>query len=259
MCKIALLALLLLSLFLPPKVFAVSISIDSYPNEVTESEFTVGFTIAGAKKARNYIRVLVYKEGTHSYHGLTWNGLSWYEGSSGKEYFAIDIVENETKGIVKGKVPVGFPGGEYLLSLKRYTASGNSSDDSVSPQKITVKLAIPVSTQTPVSQVATSTPVVTVLPENTQTPVVIVQTNEPIVLAAKSEPETESFSPETNAPIATQPETAVPTQTPWKRAERDSSVPIVAVVCMIPAIGLILYGGYLFWKIGKDWYTKSSS
>lgn len=157
--------LLLSAMIIAPRALAVSISITDYPKEVNpETEFNIRFTVTGAKTATNYFRVLVFKENTHTYNGLTWNGNSWYNGADGKQYLPISVVTSGTSGECKAKLESSVEGGAYLLSIKRYTESGASAaSDDISPVQINL-LAIQTSTPVPQPQTPKPTPSLTTVP-----------------------------------------------------------------------------------------------
>ncbi|HKB88460.1 MAG TPA: hypothetical protein VKC53_02295, partial [Patescibacteria group bacterium] len=68
-------------LFFPKKIFAVSISINNFPQIINSIDsFQVSVNITGATNATNYLRVDLYKDGSSNYFGETYNGSDWYGG-----------------------------------------------------------------------------------------------------------------------------------------------------------------------------------
>jgi len=125
-----LLALLLL-IFAPP-IHAVTVSILNSPSTVSSDPFEITAQVEGASIGTNYLRVDLYQDGTSNYFGDTNNGTEWYSGSDGKQYFPIEIIDdNPTIATLSARL--GEPTfteylgpGNYKLRLRRYTASGSS-------------------------------------------------------------------------------------------------------------------------------------
>ncbi len=177
-------------LFLPPKIFAVTIAINSYPSLISEEPFEVEVFISGPNPGTNYLRIDLYKEGTTNYFGETFNGISWYGGSEGKNYFPITISSEGTasarlQGRVGSPTLNEYPGpGNFKLRVRRYTSSGNpASGDQQTPVNVQINVSVdtptpiltPTNTPTPTPQpntppTPTSTPTPTKKPTSTPTP-----------------------------------------------------------------------------------------
>lgn len=158
---IALIAVIFL--FFPNAASAVSLDIASFPSTISDQSFDLNVSVSGASAGTNYLRVDLYKDTTFNYFGETYNGSSWYEGSTGTQYFPITIISGQTwNGTIQGKVgtptSTQFPGsGDYKLKIRRYTNSGNpATSDTQTPKDITITLTS-----------ATTTPATTVTPTNT--------------------------------------------------------------------------------------------
>lgn len=199
---------LIVWLLCAPKVLAVSLSIDSSPSKVNTPEFDISVTITGAKPATNYLKALVYKEGTRDYVGQTWNGSEWYKGPEGKNYFPLTISGKTTNTTLKIQIAPETENGEYLLSVKRFTASGNSADDSITEAHLFLELPKAEPTKSPniPSPTPLSTPLPTPLPSIFKT---IEPTIEPEIVSSPSTPsvvlaaETETVAYKTKEPVET--------------------------------------------------------
>lgn len=141
--------------FFPAKVFAVTVTINNFPNTISAGPFVVDVLISGPNPATNYLRIDLYKEGTDNYFGETYNGTDWYGGSDGSKYWPITIGEDKIATTsVQGKF--GNPSlaeyptpGNYKLRIRRYTSSGSqASGDEQTP--VEVQIAVPIATPTTV-------------------------------------------------------------------------------------------------------------
>ena len=154
--------LLILSLIFVSKISAVSVSVINFPNEIKDEAFTVTASISGASLGQNYLRVDLYKEGTSSYFGETFNGSDWYSGSEGKLYLPVNIDSSKivlatiTARLGEPEVNEYSGTGMYKLKLRRYTSSGNQASDLQTPADILINFLMPTpeptSTPTPISQ-----------------------------------------------------------------------------------------------------------
>jgi hypothetical protein len=164
--------------FLAPKaVYAVSITINSYPSSVSSEIFTVEATVSGATNATNYLRVDLYKEGTTNYFGETYNGSDWYIGPTGINFYPIQIQNSSASATIQAQI--GNPSstyysgpGTYKLKIRRYTASGSSSsNDTQTPVDIQLNYVLPTPTPTDTpTPVPTATPTPASTPTQTPTP-----------------------------------------------------------------------------------------
>lgn len=183
-------------LFLPQKVDAVSLNIDSSPASVGIDPFNVNVSISGPNPGTNYLRVDLYKDGTTYYFGETnTGGNTWYGGSEGNQYFSITIgPEGTASATIQGRVgnpsATDYPGpGSYKLRIRRYTSSGNpASGDQQIPADIQINITLPTSTPTPTpTQVAANTPTPTDVPTNTPKPPTPTPTKKPTSTPTPSE------------------------------------------------------------------------
>ncbi len=159
---IALLAFVFILIISCKSVFAVSVSVINFPNEIKDEAFTVTASISGASLGQNYLRVDLYKEGTSSYFGETFNGSDWYSGSEGKLYLPVNIDSSKivlatiTARLGEPEVNEYSGAGMYKLKLRRYTSSGNQASDEQTPADILINFLMPTpeptSTPAPVSQ-----------------------------------------------------------------------------------------------------------
>lgn len=161
--KSLILTLILLFFGVSP-VFAVTVSTSSVPSTITNESFTFNVSISGASSGTNYLRVDLYKEttGTPNYFGETYNGTSWYGGSTGTQYFPISIVSGQTwNGSIQGRLgnpsTTEYPGlGSYKLRARRYTSSGNTASDTQTPADITINYTASIPTPSPSPSVTPS-------------------------------------------------------------------------------------------------------
>lgn len=168
-----LLLILAFYFFFSAPVFAVTLFIDQVPSSISDQPFSLQVTVTGASAGQNYLRVDFYKEGTSEYFGETHNGIEWYGGSEGKQYFPITITSSSTPVSVTIQGKVGAPSlsqytgpGGYKLKVRRYTTSGNAANSDV-VEPVTAELTIPLPTPTPTP---TDEPTATPTPSNTPTP-----------------------------------------------------------------------------------------
>lgn len=156
--RIKLLILTILFLFCGVRpAFAVTVITSSIPSTITDESFTFNISITGASAGTNYLRVDLYKDttGTPNYFGETYNGTSWYGGSTGTQYLPISIVSGQTwNGSIQGRL--GTPSiteytgpGSYKLRVRRYTSSGNAASDTQTPADITINYIASTPTPTP--------------------------------------------------------------------------------------------------------------
>lgn len=172
-----LLCLLLFSFlffFLPRTVFAVTTTITEVPSVIGNDVFTVSVVITGAASGTNYVRIDIYKEGTTTYFGETFNGFDWYSGSDGKQYLPA-IIPSETPFVIQGKIgetiPKSYDGtGEYRIRIRRYTAGGNYNNEEAKASATPITLSFPTPTLTPT---VTPSPTKTLTP--TKVPTIIMQ------------------------------------------------------------------------------------
>lgn len=168
--------------------------INSFPAEISSDPFEVAITIIGAKSAKNYLRVELYKDGTKNYFGETFNGNTWYGGTDGLFYSPVDIAGPKTEATIKARLGdpdvADYQGkGNYKLKVKRYTASGNPASDDVKEVDVAItyhkETPTPVPTQTPQITLAPSpsstftpspSPVAIVLADKTLSPTQILST-----------------------------------------------------------------------------------
>src|SRR5690242_4047930 len=126
------LLVLVFYLLFAKSAFAVTITIENPPANITEDPFSLQVNISGAQAATNYLRIDIYKDGTTDYFGYTSNGSDWYNKSDYQQYLPVTISESGSwVGEVKGRLDTAakeYKGpGTYKLRIRRYTASGNYS------------------------------------------------------------------------------------------------------------------------------------
>ncbi len=172
------LLIILLYLLSLSSAFAVIVTINNYPQTISTEAFNVDVTINGAKPGTNYLRIDLYKEGTTHYFGETFNGASWFGGSDGKQYSAININENEIAS-ASVKARVGDPTnteysgpGKYKMKIRRYTVSGNSAEVDLNPVDVQINIVLP--SFTPIPQ---ATPKSTATPKPNPSPTVTPSSN----------------------------------------------------------------------------------
>lgn len=173
---------------------AVKIKIEDSPSVITKEPFSINVTITGAKVATNYLRVQIYKEGTNSYFGETFNGKDWIKNGDGKDYFPIQITTSTTTAKVEARIGEELKeNGEFKLKVKRYTASGNAADDETEVRDIEIKLPI-VNTPTPVPMIIEPTHEVvqtTIIPTVTFSPTSTPQVKKVLALVTEAPEKTE--------------------------------------------------------------------
>lgn len=168
----------LIAIIFPKKALAVSVNINNYPSTITESEiFNVDVIVTGATNATNYLRIDLFKDGTTNYFGDTFNGLTWYNGSTGLNYHPIQIENSSGSATLQGKI--GTPSasfytgpGNYKLKVRRYTSSGSvASSDTQTPVNIQIitDQKTPTPTLTPTAT-PTEIPIETIAPTITPSP-----------------------------------------------------------------------------------------
>lgn len=152
-------------LFSPKDSFAITITINNYPSQISTDPFDVEVYISGYT-GKNYLRIDFYKEGTTNYFGETFNGTNWYGDSDGTQYFPIEgINSTHLQGKIGNPSLTKYPSpGNFKLRIRRYTNSGNvASGDQQTP--VEVQINVPLETPTPISSVApTLTPTPTTKP-----------------------------------------------------------------------------------------------
>jgi len=160
--------------FFPKEISAVTITIDNSPPDISESPFSVSFSVSGAASADNYFRIDLFKDGSSSYFGETYNGSDWYNGSDGKQYLKAVMVSGQTANItVQGRL--GNPSsseflgpGLYKLKIRRYTASGTAATtDNQTPGDINITYTTPTPSPSPTP---THEPTQSPTPQPTNTP-----------------------------------------------------------------------------------------
>lgn len=202
------------SLFFPKSVFAVNTTITNYPATINESDiFKIDVLVTGATNGTNYLRVDLFKESTTNYFGETFNGINWYSGSTGTNYFPIQIINSSASATLQGRI--GSPSltsysglGSYKLKIRRYTSSGNvASNDVQTPVDIQIILGQQSPSPTPsLSPSPTTSPSPTAIEQITPTP-------------TPTEPE------QTETPIATVTLTPIGTEPPTIPTFSPSPVP----------------------------------
>src|SRR3990167_2891890 len=152
-CLIFLAFLLLLAF--PTKSFAVTVSITNYPSSISADPFSISVSILGASSGTNYIRVDLYKDGTQNYFGDTYNGSDWYNGSEGKQYYPITIIDSKSTASATLQTRTGVPSisdydgqGSYKMRVRRYTASGGLGSEDPNNTSVAVTISIPSPTPT---------------------------------------------------------------------------------------------------------------
>ncbi len=166
-------SLLWVFLFFVTPALAVSIQIDSFPESISDQPFNLDISLSGAQPGQNYLRVDIYKEGTSNYFGETSVGSNWYSGSEGAQYVPITIPDTTSVVTASLQARIGtpnqndFPGaGIYKIKVRRYTASGNPGDVTLTPVDVQINYSIPTATPNPTP---TSKPTFTPTPPHTPT------------------------------------------------------------------------------------------
>lgn len=252
--------LFILVSLMPSFCYGVTITVDQAPPTIVTDPFSITVSVLGASAGQNYLRVDLYKEGSTNYFGETFNGTEWYKDSVGTKYFPVTIIDSSTPVTATLQSRLGQPSpsefggeGEYLLRVRRYTASGNPGNDMITPVKVQVAYSFPTSTPTP-----TSVPTPTRLPTPTKTPtpsptVVVVPTKIPTVTPFK-EPATNSYEEEVDdieptAVLGISDMSVSPTSRPIKSspvltkgATQGKPNYIAAILCSVGAVLLIACG-----------------
>ncbi len=136
-------------------VYAVTITINNYPTEITLDPFTMDVTIDGAGAGTNYLRIDLYKPSTTNYFGETFNGTDYYRGTDYTQYLKITILSGITwSGQLQGRVgeaaATEYDGpGTYKLRIRRYTTSGNNNSTEANNSAVDLNINIPIPTSTP--------------------------------------------------------------------------------------------------------------
>ena len=191
-CLIFLAFLLLLAF--PTKSFAVTVSITNYPSSISADPFSISVSILGASSGTNYIRVDLYKDGTQNYFGNTYNGSDWYNGSEGKQYYPITIIDSKSTASATLQTRTGVPSisdydgqGSYKMRVRRYTASGGLGSEDPNNTSVAVTISIPTPTPTPTPTAtpqasqsqATATPTIAKTPSPSPTKTTITPSPKP--------------------------------------------------------------------------------
>src|SRR5581483_4496060 len=145
-------------------IFPVIIVISSYPASLNSNDpFEVEIEIKGARKGTNYIKLEIYKDGTNSSFGETFNNKDWYNGSDPFSYPSVNIDSPNTSTRIKGRLGENFPeSGIYKLSVKRFTSSGLLAKDTQSPVDIKIEYKSDTPTPSPSPSVSQSPPITTI-------------------------------------------------------------------------------------------------
>lgn len=258
-------AFLLLSLS-SSTVLAVDITINSYPQIITSLDpFEVSVTVQGASSGTNYLRIDLYKDGTHNYFGETFNGSDWYYGSEGKNYFPVIIQNASASATIKAQL--GNPGnteyqgpGNYKLKIRRYTSSGSySSTDNQQPVDVQISYVLPTATPT---QTATSTSSPTLSPTSqpTKTPTMtplVTKKPTPSTTSTPTESPTDSDlevgSDQIEAKVGSIYVSSSPVgQVLGSSNIQNGSVSRLAIVLMVVGAGFIGYGLFSIYKSVKS-------
>lgn len=190
---------------------AATLLASDVPSSIGSDPFTINVAVGGAASGTlNYLRVDLFKEGTTNYFGETYNGSTWYGGSTGSAYLQVTIgsdgvVHTPITARVGSPTATEYPGpGQYKLRIRRYTASGNPAG---SDTQTAVNVNIDISA-TPTPTIA---PTIDPTVEPTVEPTPMEPTIEPTV-----EPTVEpTLEPtEEPTPMPTLTETPTPTNTP---------------------------------------------
>lgn len=133
-------------------IWAVTTSISNAPSVIGQDPFNLTVSITGAKAAKNYLQVDIYKEGTSEYIGQTFNTTDWYDREDATKYFPIDITGSETNiatlSARLNSIPSNWSGQDnFRIRVRRYTASGSYTSTEAEASAIPISITIP--TQTP--------------------------------------------------------------------------------------------------------------
>ncbi len=242
------------------KVSAVSVSIINFPNEIKDEAFTVTASISGASLGQNYLRVDLYKEGTSSYFGETFNGSDWYSGGEGKLYLPVNIDSSKivlatiTARLGEPEVNDYSGSGMYKLKLRRYTSSGNQALDQQTPVDILINYLMstpePTTTSTPTPQsipTVTPKPAVSPTPSPNSLPAEILEedaTDEPIFEEVLGE----ASQSATLGALITPLETIIPGKEEIVLSARDNKIAIILIalgVVFISACVILFFWTYI--------------
>lgn len=219
--------------------YAVSIDIDNYPPKVTSSEFQIHARIKGAKPATNYFKILLHQGESNVNMARTWNGTTWYDGSDGKQYFPLSV-SHEVVVDLKAQLFGDIKNGLYFLSIRRYTASGNAADDTMTPVSVTVELP---ETTTEPSAIPIETPIAT--PAKTippKTPITFEKSPAVLSLVASPEPSPSSSPLKTPQVLETKNTTT----------SIDMRYFVIAIPLFVCGIFLEIYGALIVFKTYKQ-------
>ena len=234
-------------------VLAVTLNIIDAPSILETDEFTVKFLVTGAKPATNYFRILLYPDGARTYLAQTWNGSSWYDGSDGKTYYPFAVSTSSASGEIKAKLKQGVVSGNYLISLKRYTASGSSANDEVSPRSVIIKRSTQeqqiIKTQD--SPLSTSTPEPSGHPSST-----VLTKSDPEALPQKVEATPEQTVEPIKDVVLTASSSVISQSQPISDAQVQQNSNTLAIIAGVVGVLLTFIGGYRFFSEYKRWYTE---
>lgn len=233
---------------------AVTVDVVSAPSSISNDEFNVGINVNGASNGTNYLRVDIYKEGTSNYFGETFNGSSWYSGSTGTNYAPITIASSSASITVKAKMgnpsSNDYPGsGAYKLRVRRYTSSGSpgSSDQyGVVDLQINYTFATSTPTSTP-----TTTPTATPLKTNTPTPK---PKTPPPTPKPSATPEDEETSEPEQQVLGADSEDASPSPSPLIAGNQQKKFPVIAAAMIGGGVIFLILPVALFF-INKKSYN----
>lgn len=253
-------------IFFKSAAYAVSINIVNYPSSISSDSFNVTFSVTGASDGQNYFRVNLFKDGTSSYFGETYNGLGWYSGSDGKQYFPLSIISSSASATIQARL--GTPGtsdysgtGVYKLKIRRYTTSGNpSSSDVQNPVDITINYSS--STPTPLpTNTPTLTPTLTLTPTpaNSPTPTLTLSPTKKLsnTLTPTSKMEetiTQEVMGSTNQ--ASDSESPAPKEDNKPTSSFNPANCIGFIFIFVGVIFLSLCGILFFWPVLKEKFSK---
>lgn len=239
--------------------FAVSVSIISSPPTINQDPFTITASVSGASAGTNYLRIDIFKEGTSNYFGETYNGSSWYGGSSYTQYLPITIQSGTPwSGDVMGKA--GSPAisdydgqGSYKIRLRRYTESGGTNATEANGSIVSISLSIPTPTLTLLPPTSTPKPTATNTPVPTATPIKSQSSN----ITLKPTPKV--ISKESAQVLGDKTDDLTPTPTQTVEVLGDSQSPsksdsnfIPKIFISIGIVFLILCGIVVFYPLIKN-------